>query len=282
VRAHGRSTAGGLRLIVSLPSGLTVITLCRDNPAQLRSTLAALPQAALGLPHPWSVLVVDGSDGVACAQVSLQVAAELGLRLQHERLPPRGIYAAMNEAVAMVTTELLAFMNAGDAYLPGGLAALVQHWIVQDRPVAVFGQALVQPVGAVRPWLTPNPAMRKLERWLTLMVPCHQAFLFQTTFARQYLYQTDSLQADRKVMREALAQTGPGAYLREVVCLYDLGGASSELPTTSQIVMHLRDHRCSYRERYRSLIKAGLMMLLSSRYVLLMRVRAALWGWCCQ
>lgn len=266
-------------------AALTVITLCRNNPQPLELTLAALPEAVAGLPLSWELLVVDGSEGPVCALAAQRLAVALDLPLRLERRPARGIYAAMNEALVLAEGELLAFMHAGDRYRPGGLTALVRHWLAQGRPEAVFGQAWVIPPsaeGALQPWLTPDPVVRRPGRWLQAMVPCHQAFVFEAGFARAHPYAADSLVADRAVMRAALAAAGPGAYLPQPVCDYDLSGMSSTLPDGRELWRRLRDRRRSWLERGAEPLKALLRPGWAASYPRLMRWRSAAWGWCCR
>lgn len=273
---------------------ITVITLCRDNPQQLEYTLAAIPQAVEGLTVSWQVLVLDGSRDLACAEMAQHVAENLKLPLRVERRQPRGIYVAMNQALALVEDKLVAFMHAGDRYLPGALTALVNHWRDQGSPVAVFGQAWVTPGFCTtiaqdrnhkenfRPWLTPDPSMRSLRRWLRAMVPCHQAFVFERDFAKAHPYAGGSLVADREVMRAALATAGARAYLPRPVCEYDLTGVSSSLPDLSELWQRLQDPQRTVGERAAEIAKTILRLLVADRYPRLMRWRSQLWGWCCR
>ena len=57
-----------------------MITLCRNNPAQLQATLAALPAAVDGFSWPWQVLVFDGSVDDACAAVARRLWKTLAFR----------------------------------------------------------------------------------------------------------------------------------------------------------------------------------------------------------
>jgi hypothetical protein len=113
-------------------------------------------------------------------------------------------------------------------------------------------------------------------------VPCHQAFVFEQGFARAHPYATGSLVADRLVMRAALAATGPGAYLRQPVCVYDLSGVSSTLPAPAELWRRLREPQRTGLERAAELAKALLRPLLAGGYPRLMRWRARLWAWCCR
>lgn len=263
------------------PPLLTVISLCRDNPQDLAFTLEAMPAAASGLTLPWELLVLDGSDRSACQAVALARASRLALPLRYEQRPPRGIYVAMNEALSLARGRVLAFMHSGDRYLPGGLTALVQHWLLRGEPPVVFGQAWIKPAEGFRPWLTPDPSMRRLDRWLLAMVPCHQAFLFEGNFARHNPYARGSLVADRSVMRAGLALAGPQAYLPQPVCEFALSGASSGLPDRSELLKRLLDPQRSLFERAAELMKGLLRPLLGSSYPRLMRCRSKLWGVLC-
>lgn len=267
---------------------ITVITLTRNNPAQLHATLEALPAATAELDLPWEVLVFDGSNDRACALVAHAQADAMDLPLRYVHRQAHGIYAAMNDALALTDSSLIAFMHAGDRYVPDGLTALIVHWQTllqpgQPLPAAVFGQAWVQPSSCcITGWLTPDPAMRRLERWLLGMVPCHQAFVFERQFALTHPYTNEFILADRAVMRAALAITGSGAYLRQPVCIYDLSGASSCMPGFAELWRRLHEPQLTNPERAAELAKALLRPLLAGRYPQLMRWRAKLWARCCR
>jgi len=227
-------------------------------------------------------LVLDGSVRPTCRQAALSIATRLSLPLRLEQRPAQGIYVAMNQAVLLAHGQLLAFMHAGDRYLPGGLTALVEHWFGQGTPPAVFGQAWIQPGDGLRAWLTPDPAMGRLDRWLLAMVPCHQAFLFDRTFAREHPYRPGSLVADRSVMRAALAAAGSAAYLPKPVCEFDLTGVSSRLPAGWDVLRRLQDPQRSVLERVSELVKGVLRPMIRSNYPRVMRWRSRLWGQLCR
>lgn len=265
-----------------------MITICRQNPGQLEITLEAMAEGARGLSLAWELLVLDGSDDSSCARVADRLALKLGLPLRYVQRPAKGIYAAMNEALGLASGDLLSFMNAGDRYLPGGLTALVKHWLKHSGGVqpltAVFGQALVQPTGRsawVQPWLTPPAEVRDLRLWLRLMVPCHQAFIFETRFARSHPYKRRSLVADRSVMRAALGAAPERAYLAEPVCVYDLSGASSALPRWRDLPERWADGSRSWLGWLTELIKAAMGVNFVSCYPLIMKWRSMIWALIC-
>lgn len=279
------------------PEGLqaTVVVLCRDNPAALTLTLMSLLSQRL----PSEALVMDGSSDWQCRAVwqgfqsrlrnpELQNAAH---RLRYIHQKPQGIYVAMNAAIPLVTTPWLMFLHAGDRFAD----ALSLQWLVshaqhldhhhQRPPAAVFGQAWIEADLAnsresLR-WLSPNPRMKNLQRWLRHMVPCHQSVLFCRSWALQHLYDTrSSICADRAVIRQALKSSGSKIYLPQPVCCYRLDGVSSQLPDWLELQRRWREPGRRFNERLGELGK-WLLRPLGAHYPKLMQIRAMIFGWLC-
>lgn len=261
-------------------SRATVIILCRNNPGALERSLSS----ALIQQPPCVVLVMDGSDDDGCERVVRRRLSHGKLRYQ--RAAPVGPYATMNAALALVTTPWLHFLHSGDHFVGEScIAALVgrAQWlrsVAGHLPAAVFGQAVIEADGDERlQWLSPDPRMRSVQRWLRHMVPCHQAVLFSTAWAQHHPYDArNSICADRPVMRLALQQSGPHAYLREPICRYRLDGISSQLPTWSELQRRWREPARTPAERLGELGKC-LLRPLGAFYPWLMRFRSRLMGW---
>lgn len=262
----------------------SVVVLCRDNPFQLAETLTSLEAATHGLKAPFELelLVLDGSKTEACHRI-FKVAnlPHWNQRLIHR--PPQGIYDAINTAIWEVNGIWVAFMNAGDLYLQGGLTLLLLHaeaiTATPDllRPAAVFGQAWVEPPGWSLRWLTPDPAMNHLDRWLNHMVPCHQSMLFSVSFARIHPYALNSgTKADRVVMRAALADATRRVYLPTPVCCYRLDGQSSRLVDWPS----LKAESLRPGEQLGEYMKVALSPFRVI-YPLLMWLRSRWFGWIC-
>jgi hypothetical protein len=266
--------------MVDLKPLLSVVVLCRDNPDQLSDTLAALHRAgpwpqAIGWPDVMEVelLVVDSSSNGTAAGVLAAWQVPPGWRSRHQFLSPKGVYHAMNQALQAAAGEAIVFMNAGDVYIPGGLHILLRHWLALARPAVVVGQAWVDPfpsasIPCCGPWLSPDPGLRpeRLARWLVHMVPCHQACLFATYFARSHPYDLQvGPTADRAVMRAALAEAmevvGHACYLPQVVCRHRLGGISSGRIGLNQLPARLLSRGLRRREKWGVFIK-GMMDIL--------------------
>lgn len=273
------------------PWGATVVVLCRDNPVQLGPTLdsalaQSLPGGALA-----EVLVVDGSrDGACAALARAKAIGEPAARVRYWHEPPQGPYAAMNAAVPLAQGRWLLFLNAGDAFAAAdSLAILVRHAealaLAGSPPPAVFGQAWIEPTAdpsdADRRWLSPDPGVRRIERWLQHMVPCHQAVLFERRWAQRHPYDPRSgICADRVIIRRALAAAGPGAYRPEPVCRFRLDGVSSALPDLTELKRRWAEPSRRPLER---LGEVGKLLLrpMAPHYPRLMRLRARWMGLLC-
>lgn len=261
---------------------LTVLVVCRDNPGELLQTLDSLVTA--GIPQHAEVLVLDSSTEDCCRTVVDKWRRSVAhpWNIQQVGLPPHGVYSAFNHGIEYAAGRWLAFMNSGDGYLPGGMALLLDAAQACGGSLrAVMGQALVCCQSTGYTWLTPDPAMRYPRRWLRHMVPCHQAMLFDRSFARNHPYsESAGAYGDRQVMRAALCDSESFAYVNKPVCRYALDGISSaSLPLTD--VLHLwRSQALLPSERVGFLLKLLLAPLWRWRPCW-MRARSRLMGMLC-
>ncbi len=267
---------------------VSIAVLCKDNPWQLETTLLSLLVGAKSLDALLEILVIDASGSPQCEEVSNLfklkfLPSERGV-LHHCYQSTTGIYAAMNEVIQLARGDLLAFMNSGDHYLSDGLTGLVQHWLDCSEAAAmplpaVFAQTWATVPGGIR-WLTPSPLARRMRRWISVMVPCHQAVLFDIAFARQNPYHTHSLISDRSVMRKALSDAPELAYLSKPVCAFLMDGVSSQWPGWSDLRRRWSDSQRNSMEHYVDVIKFILFPLRGLRFRM-MRAKALLWGLIC-
>lgn len=281
------------------PPRLSVVTVCRGNPIALGDTLNSIAsqEAPVGsqVGVPWlEWLVVDGSEDASCQQLLEQHEQSLrarGVDLHYLRRRARGIYAGVNAGLAASRGPWLQVLPAGDAHADArSLARLERHarsLTAQEHlgerpgPAAVFGQAWVEVPGRALRWRSPDPGVRVIGRWLLHMVPCHSALLFEGNWARGHAYrEASAIFGDRPIMREALAASGPQAYLAEPVCRFRLGGLSSGPADPANLRRRWRDPDLDWRGRAHELIKA-LLFPLRGAYPDLMRVRALWLGWIC-
>lgn len=247
--------------------GVTIVVVCRDNPAQLEVTLQSLELA--GLPPCAEVLVVDGSSDDYCRDVlqnwqkGLATTDQKSWSISWIWLTPQGVYQAFNAAIGMARGRWLMFMNSGDSYLAMGLAHLLQ--VVDHQPTTldmVVGQALIVSPAAGIQWLSPDLRVRRLDRWKAQMVPCHQAILFARDFALSHPYpESAGPCGDRFVMRAGLSRSERSIYVPQPICIHRLDGVSNVPPSLAELQTLWTSVELSILDRFGLLLKFLLLPL---------------------
>lgn len=89
-------------------ASLSIITITYKDPDGLRATMESISKASDKI-YEW--IVVDSSPEENCAVL---VSAPAALRIKHIKIPPSGIYAAMNAGITAAECETIWFLNGGD------------------------------------------------------------------------------------------------------------------------------------------------------------------------
>jgi hypothetical protein len=284
---------------------ISCIVLTRNNRDDFRETLTSVlsqrPSAliAAGASNwPWAseIVCIDSSDiPLAEAEVTAplqllppEAAKSFSVQLQHQ-FPPQGVYPAMNLAVSLARGERLIFMNAGDAFYDDtSLDRLVSaaetcrlEQGVKSR--LVFGQAWIVPERGRGPrWLVPDPAVRRISRWLRFFVPNHQTVLVERDWAIAHPFRLDAPHsADRAWLRQALAPPATYVYLPEPVAVFRLGGLSSGLPDWWTLRLRLQEPSRTGWEKVAEVVK-HLLRPAAPWYPQLMRIKSAAVGLLCR
>ena len=284
---------------------ISCIVLTRNNRDDLRETLTSVlsqrpsaldaSAASIGSWHV-EIVCIDSSDiplaeAEAIAPLQLlpaEVASSFSLQLQHQ-FPPKGVYPAMNLAVALARGERLIFMNAGDVFYDDTSldrlisAAVLCHLEQGGKPRLVFGQASIVPERGGGPrWLVPDPSVRRIDRWLRYFLPNHQTVLVEREWASANPFRLDAPHsADRAWLRQALAPPATYVYLPEPVTVFRLGGLSSGLPDWGTLQLRLREPSRSRWEKVAEVLKY-LLRPAAPWYPQLMRFKSAAVGMLCR
>lgn len=113
--------------------GLTVVTLCRNNPDQLELTLKSI---SCQTSPPSRTIVVDGSEALFRQEIETITHEHSA---QYLFQTPSGIYDAMNRAlVDLNPSESVLFLNSGD-------------WFASPKSVEIINNVLREEPGL--PWL---------------------------------------------------------------------------------------------------------------------------------
>ncbi|MDI1290906.1 MAG: glycosyltransferase [bacterium] len=114
---------------------LTVITVVKDDPSGLDSTLASL---GVQEPADIGVVVIDGSsDHEAVPQV---LARHSATPVDYSWSAPSGVYGAMNTGLGQADGEYIYFLNAGDVLAGVEVLQRVTSQLAAASPVWAFGR----------------------------------------------------------------------------------------------------------------------------------------------
>ena len=160
---------------------LAVVTVVRNDDEGLRRTLASL---ALQTVAPDEVLVLDGSDDPGLARASVREFPSLPITLEWRE--PRGVYPAMNEALTLVDSAYVYFLNAGDDLAGPQALADVMAVLRDEQPLWVVARVVfLQPDGravAEPPWSYAEERRRLFARG---RFPAHQGVIASTAALRE-------------------------------------------------------------------------------------------------
>jgi glycosyltransferase involved in cell wall biosynthesis len=153
---------------------LSICIVVRNGAADLARTLASLDRQLVWLNRlPAEVVLVDGESTDASGHLARTWAASCRLSVRLLSQPPRGIYAAMNEAWLQAQGEWLLFINAGDLLLAAAPLAAAQAAANAAQQGSIQFESAVFIPGACRGLWIPgrHPA-------------CHQSLVYRRDLHR--------------------------------------------------------------------------------------------------
>ena len=269
--------------MITSTTQITTIVVTRNNPCELRGTLASIAEQCSVREYVRDfrveVIIVDGSDECRSEAWARSILGQhVALRIIHE-YPPRGVYSAMNIALASSQGDIVHFLNAGDFwYDRNSLFALVDAWRSSDSLTIAFGQSLICPAFSSfsRPWLVPDPAVQSIRRWLRYYVPNHQSVFVEGNWARAHPFSLHSPHAaDREWIYSAMSNWSRVLYLPRPLVRYNLGGISSRLPDWNTLQLRLREPGRSRCQKFAEILKF-LLRPFEYFYPSLMAIRSRL------
>lgn len=114
---------------------MTVVTVVRDDSTGFRATMASV---AAQVAQPDQVLVVDSTaDRAAIGGVGSDFPS---VTIEYAWREPSGVYGAMNESLALVTSDYVYFLNAGDEFASSLVVAGVRAALTEHEPLWAVGR----------------------------------------------------------------------------------------------------------------------------------------------
>ena len=160
---------------------ITVVSVVKDDAPGLRLTLDSFGPK----PTPDSrILVLDGS---ADRDVIPKLLALYPfLETEYHWSPPTGVYGAMNDALNLVQSQYVYFLNAGDTLASDRVPSKLQNSLAKSSPIWAIGRVLFFSENGERltepPWSYERERKRLFARGV---FPAHQGVVAQTEALRQ-------------------------------------------------------------------------------------------------
>lgn len=249
---------------------LTIATVCWNAKSLLPRCIASVQPLyrlnGLKVEH----LLVDGAstDGTR-EYLQEQLAAGRITRLISE--PDKGLYDAMNKAIALAAGKVIVFINADDEIVPSGVAACCEPILRGEADYVLSTAAAVRANGKVKSFQKPD-----VEHAMLMSVCCHQSYYCRTEMLRReggFHWEPFRILADAELMGRLWQKGYLWKSVPEVSSRFYEGGVSASARVAEEnllLLEHFREPICAWAARD---AKYGVSALLQVRKYLARHAR---------
>jgi glycosyltransferase involved in cell wall biosynthesis len=190
----------------------TIVTVTYNSANFLEATiLSIINQSHSNIEY----IIIDGGSTDGTVDIIKQHADSLAYWISE---PDKGIYDAMNKAVAVATGNWINFMNSGDKFATDDVLMDVNRALCSlDDADVLYGNALVK--------YSKFSSLFKIHPIQTIWKHspfCHQAAFIKTSLMKEYKYDLQyKIGADHDLFFRAYKANKKFFYLNLVVCLFD-------------------------------------------------------------
>ena len=199
---------------------LSIVTICRNNLAGLRDTLASLDAQT---DQSFELRVVDGASDDGSPEFLAGRTRSLSFSYSSE--PDRGVFDAMNRGVQACTGSHVWFLNAGDTCADSSVVGCIQHALAADVTIDVlYGRVWL--VSAYGRRTVGAPVVGRSFR--SGMPVCHQGIVYRREVLLRYPYPTEYHLISDWIVTRRLFETGARCrFLDAHLACYNMDGVSS-------------------------------------------------------
>ena len=208
---------------------LSIISICRSNPAELRRTLASFSGLDFELIE---TAIVDGSPGKECTAVAREFP---NVPSHYIHRPGCGLYHAMNIGIDGASGNALLFINSGDALSDAErLNQLILEYRNNIQEKVLYGAHIQEIKG--HHFLIKAPRIHSKDRLRNF--PSHQAIILPATFCRTNKYDSSfRFLGDVVLMNQALVEL-EHIRIDEPIAIVAHGGISSMPGSWKSVLRH--------------------------------------------
>lgn len=201
----------------------SIITVTYNAQATLPTTLKSVAEQSCRL---FEYIVMDGDSSDKTLKIAIDAA--IPEAIIHSK-PDKGIYDAMNRAMAIAKGDYLIFLNAGDSFHSTDTLETIARAIMDaDYPGIVYGQTdLVDSSGQfIAPRHLTAPETLTVKSFANGMTVCHQAFIVNRKLAQLYNLEY-RYSADYDWCIRCLQRSRRNCYIPEVLIDYLVEGETT-------------------------------------------------------
>ena len=242
---------------------ITVITLTKNNPNELKKTLNNIFYQKFR--KLIEILVIDGSDlevfklnkdfiKIKKNQIKKTICIN---HINATESKAFGIYKSMNLGIKKSLGEFIIFMNSGDEFYNKSSILELYNGIksLNEKSSFSFGQAeMISEI--VISCLVPGRNIKNIKKWLSFMLPIHQSMIVSRFLASKTKFNEDCfVSADQLWKKEILISAKKFSFIKEPVAKFYIGGLSTSRPNLSRLKIHLRNKYISKIVKLKLIIK---------------------------
>ena len=210
---------------------VTIVTVCYNAERDIEATLLSVTgQTYTNIEY----LIIDGGSTDHTCDIIQKYSERTDYFISE---PDRGVYDAMNKAVAIAKGEWILFMNSGDTFFSNDTVSVVFDRIVDDDTGVIFGDTVFAEGDK-------HTIIRYGDmRTHSVMPSCHQSIFCRTCLLRKYPFNLKYKFASDYDLFYRLKCAGVRMlYIETVVAVYD---ASRGLSQENELIVRKERFRCS-------------------------------------
>jgi glycosyltransferase involved in cell wall biosynthesis len=215
---------------------LSVVTLNLNNLQGLKKTFNSIINLIGNSKVVFEVIIVEGGSTDGSQEYINENSKYISQVIIDKH---QGIYSAMNDGIDASTGDYLIFMNSGDYFHS---TFNVDDFFKNRTADILFGKA-INKVGK-KEFIRPSTAIDTSEvLWWKKQFPCHQAtFISRNVYRGRYFDVQFKICADSKYLFSIFTQF-KAEYVDEVICVFELGGVSSQQNSLKQVYSYYQERR---------------------------------------
>lgn len=169
--------------ILSIQPSFSIVTVCYNAEKTLERTI----KSVLGQSYPHiEYLIIDGASRDSTGQIINRYKSRISLIVSE---PDKGLYDAMNKAIALAKGDYISFLNAGDKlHSPETIEEMVETINGNVLPGVLYGNTdIVDDEGLfIRKRRLSPPTCLSWKSFKEGMLVCHQSFYARRDLVENY------------------------------------------------------------------------------------------------